>query len=391
LGRPLVPVLSNLPLSWRAAQALRWHRLVLVNLARLDPPTNGGLSRPSREMSRALLELARDNPRCRVVFAVNAAFVPQFEAWLGCEAAVVPVGDEAAAADHPVLARLAPDLIVHALFGVEPFHRIARFSGVKQVALVSDALALDFPAYFDIPTRVARRVAYGRLREVDHVVTVSAHARARLAHHFGASVRIVAIAHGADAIEGEASALDPELRYLIYPANDWPHKRHDLLMRVFATIAARDSDMHLVLTGGRSNGADFLALAEAHGTPRERVRDLGYVGDAELATLYAQARALVFPSAYEGFGMPILEAMRARCPVVCSAHGSLPEIAGDAAIVVASDDPADWARAILDELPARRDELVARGTARAAPFTWEATRARYREFFRTVAPDVFGG
>jgi glycosyltransferase involved in cell wall biosynthesis len=261
---------------------------------------------------------------------------------------------------------------------------------VRQVALVPDALALDFPAYFDIPTRVARRAAYARLRHVDHIVTLSAHARDRLSHYLGRPERILAIALGADAVEEGASPLDPGLRYLIYPANDWPHKRHDLLMQTFARVAERDPALHLVLTGGRSEGADLVGLAQAHGAPPARVHDLGFVDDGQLAALYARAQALVFPSAYEGFGMPVLEAMRARCPVICSAHASLPEVAGDAAIVVPSDDPGDWARAILDELPARRDELVGRGLSRAAQFTWDATRARYREFFKAVAPDVFG-
>lgn len=384
-----MPVLSSLPLSWRVAQALSLKKLVLVNLARIDPPENGGLSRPSREMSRALLELAAQNPRCRVVFAVRAGFVPQFPAWLGCEAFVVPVADEGEVHRDAVLSRLAPDLVVHALFGVEPFHRVARIANARQVALVSDALALDFPGYFDIPERVARRIAYARLRHLDHLVTLSAHARERLSHYFGRPERIAVVPLGADAIESGVSPLAPGLRYLLYPANDWPHKRHDLLMQIFARVAARDKDMHLVLTGGRSGNADLPALAEAHGAPRERVRDLGYVGDVELAALYAQAQALVFPSAYEGFGMPVVEAMRARCPVVCSSHASLPEVAGDAAIVVASDDPADWERAILEELPVRRDDLVARGVARASLFTWEATRAQYRDFFRMAAPDVF--
>lgn len=384
-----MPVVSSASWSERVTRALTRSRLALVNLVHLDPPANGGLSRASREMAGALAEIARDNRRCRVVFAVNSAFAPQFESWLGCEAAVVPAEEGEAIPRHPVLSRLAPDILVHALFDVAPFHRFARFSKLRQIALVPDALALDIPAYFDIPTRVARRVAYGRLRDVDRIVTLSAHAAGRLAHHLGRPSRITAIALGADAVEGGVSPLERGLRYLIYPANDWPHKRHDLLMQAFARVAARDPGMHLVLTGGRINATDFPALAQAHGAPRDRVRDLGYVGDAELAALYEGAQALVFPSAYEGFGMPVLEAMRARCPVVASSHGSLPEIAGDAAIVVASDDPADWARAIVDELPGRREELIARGTARAAQFTWQATRARYREFFEMAAPDVF--
>ena len=118
------------------------------------------------------------------------------------------------------------------------------------------------------------------------------------------------------------------------------------------------------------------------GPAPDGVEVLGNVPAAELVSLYQRASALVFPSLYEGFGLPPLEAMACGCPVACSNAASLPEICGDAARYFAPDDPAEIARAVgevLDEPAA----WSARGIAQAAGFTWdhsaEAHEAVYRE------------
>jgi hypothetical protein len=98
-----------------------------------------------------------------------------------------------------------------------------------------------------------------------------------------------------------------------------------------------------------------------------------------LLTLYQHAEALLFVSQYEGFGMPLLEAMQQGCPVICAPLSAIPEMVGDAAILVDSEKPDDWAEAILTTLPHRRSELIEAGHKRATAFTWAKTRSGWAE------------
>jgi glycosyltransferase involved in cell wall biosynthesis len=114
---------------------------------------------------------------------------------------------------------------------------------------------------------------------------------------------------------------------------------------------------------------------------------LGYVTDRQLVALYRRATALIFPSRYEGFGLPVLEAMRAGGAVICADASSLPEVAGDAALRVAWNDApalAEQMRRMLQE-PALRETLVARGREQAARFSWAETAAQTLGCFEHAA------
>jgi glycosyltransferase involved in cell wall biosynthesis len=132
----------------------------------------------------------------------------------------------------------------------------------------------------------------------------------------------------------------------------------------------RLSDLVLVSVGAVADAGMGARLAAS-----PRCRQLGRLGDADLEALYAGAEALVFPSLYEGFGLPVLEAMRRGVPVVMAAVSSLPEVGGDAAVSV--DDPRDAAAlaAAIDRALAGRERLAALGRERAAGFTWDRTAA----------------
>jgi len=131
------------------------------------------------------------------------------------------------------------------------------------------------------------------------------------------------------------------------------------------------ADLHLLIAGGRGwLYQDILAEAERH---PDRVRILGFVDEADLPALYRNAALFAFPSLYEGFGLPVLEAMACGLPVVCSNASSLPEVAGDAALLVDPLDTGGLAGALaraLGDADLRR-EMVTRGLAQAARFTWE--------------------
>jgi len=136
--------------------------------------------------------------------------------------------------------------------------------------------------------------------------------------------------------------------FFLYPAQSWPHKNHVRLIAALAMIAKElPADLRLVLTG-----SPFAADHPAHGLIAEhrlekRVLHLGYRSPMELRALYDGAKALVYPSLFEGFGLPVAEAMIARCPVACSNTSSLPEIAGDAAITFDPVNVPEMAAAML--------------------------------------------
>jgi glycosyltransferase involved in cell wall biosynthesis len=129
-------------------------------------------------------------------------------------------------------------------------------------------------------------------------------------------------------------------------------------------------DLLLVSAGAVADGAMGARLAAS-----PRCRQLGRLPDADVEALYATAQALVFPSLYEGFGLPVLEAMRRGLPVVTAAVSSLPEVGGDAALYV--DDPGDAAAiaAAIERALGDRADLGRRGRERAATFTWDRTAA----------------
>jgi len=171
--------------------------------------------------------------------------------------------------------------------------------------------------------------------------------------------------------------------YLLTVGTLQPRKNVEGVVQAFEALARDGAPHQLVVAGARGWRDEALAAKLRRSPAAARVRATGHVDDATLVALYRGAAAFVFPSRGEGFGLPPLEAMACGAPVVCSDRTSLPEVVGDAALLVDPDDAAAVAAALREALePARADELRARGFARAAQFTWErcaeATVAAYR-------------
>lgn len=179
--------------------------------------------------------------------------------------------------------------------------------------------------------------------------------------------------------------------FFLYAAITHPHKNHPTLLRAFARVVGRHPSVSLVLTGGRGVGED-AALAEVDRLGLgDRVRRLGRIPRADLELFFRQAVALTFPSRHEGYGLPLAEAMLLGCPVIASNVTAVPEIVGDAGILVDPDDIGGWADAMLLLLADGRirPQLIAAGRDRARSLSPEETARRqvaaYRLAFETLS------
>jgi glycosyltransferase involved in cell wall biosynthesis len=242
---------------------------------------------------------------------------------------------------------------------------------VPAATTVHDLQHEAFPQYFSRPQLAYRRRVYGRsVRASVMVIAVSGHVRDDLVARLGyPSERIRVIYHGVDHARFTPDGRDRE-PFLLYPANWWPHKNHELLLEAFATVRRARPQLRLVLTGSGHPGS----LPDG-------VSSLGRVADAELVELYRSAAALVFPSLYEGFGLPPVEAMACGCPVAVSRVASLPEVCGGAAVYFDPASVDDIARGIAEVL----DRPPSGGPERAALFTWEEFARRHDDVYRRLA------
>jgi len=179
-----------------------------------------------------------------------------------------------------------------------------------------------------------------------------------------------------------------ERPFLYYPAASWPHKNHVALLEALRLLLDRGRfDGDLVLSGLAREGHGEVEQAIARLRLTERVRLLGHVPGGELPALYGSAEALVFPSRFEGFGLPVLEAMACGCPVACSDTTSLPEVAGGAALLFDPGAPEDIAARVGDLLDdgGLRQRLRAAGLRRAADFGWDRVARETVASYRAAA------
>jgi len=170
---------------------------------------------------------------------------------------------------------------------------------------------------------------------------------------------------------------------LLYPAMTMAHKNHRMLFRAFSVAAERRADLQLVCVG--AVGRDHEELVVAAAALSDRIHLLGHVPAEDLSALMAGAEALVFPSRYEGFGLPVLEAQQVGLPVVASNATALPEVAGRGALLLDPDDVDPWIDVMSAPLPAdTRIDLIRAGAANAERYTPESMAAAQVAAWETI-------
>lgn len=283
-------------------------------------------------------------------------------------------------------ARLGLDLL-HCPVALAPVR-----SRVPVAITVHDVMALEHPEWFTAANRLQQRMVLGpAARHAAVVLTPSEFSRQRAIEWLGLEPERVRVTPwGVDEVfspgprsEDALARLGVHGRYLLTVGALRPRKNLEGALAAFEALRSHD-DLELVVAGGR--GWDDAELLERlGGSPAAgRIRLTGRVSDEDLADLYRGTECFLFPSRYEGFGLPPLEAMACGAPVVSSDRSSMPEVVGGAALLVPPDDIAGWSSAVEDVLasPERRAELAERGRRRAALFTWERCARATVEAYR---------
>ncbi len=242
----------------------------------------------------------------------------------------------------------------------------------------------------------ARTVIPLAARLSEKVITVSAFSKSEIVKYTGIGPEKIEVIHNGvdsagfrDTKRKSDDGASPSGPYLLYVGNVKPHKNVIGLIDAFAVVQKSLPDVKLVIVGKRDrfiHGIDNLDEYVTNLGIDRQIVFTGFVGDDELYGLYKNARVFVFPSFYEGFGLPPLEAMASGVPVVVSRTASLPEVCGDAAIYVDPHDPLDIARGIIRVLgeDSLRNELVGKGLVRAAGFSWKASAEKHMKIFEAL-------
>lgn len=284
---------------------------------------------------------------------------------------------------HRGIAKLAPQIVHETYYAASP----AAPKNARAVVTVYDMIHERFPSMFSQHDRTSE---WKRLttQRVDRIICISESTRNDLLEFFDLPEDKVSVVHlGFDRLTPTSLDVDSQNKpYLLYVGQRTGYKNFEGLVRAYAGSSWLSDNFNIVCFGGGAFSDNEKQLLATLKISDKQLMQLNG-GDVKLAKAYRDAALFVYPSLYEGFGIPPLEAMSLDCPVVCSRTSSIPEVAGDAAEYFDPLDPESIRSSIEKVLqsPERRSELIALGRFRCELFSWERCARETLELYRRLA------
>jgi alpha-1,3-rhamnosyl/mannosyltransferase len=278
-------------------------------------------------------------------------------------------------------------------------HQIPNIKGVPVVATVMDAIPLIHPEWIRQNLKSLKSWLFARsVRQADHLITISEHSKQDLVSHLDIAPEKISVTPlGVDPVYFERISLesrDAVLKkynlnpgFFLFVGTLQPRKNLPKVLKAFNALPDSTRKQHQLIIVGRDGWANEDLLPELKNLEeRGEGRWLSYLPQSEVFALLQSAGALVFASLYEGFGLPVIEAFAAQCPVIASNTTSLPEVTGDAAWTVDPNDADSISEAMLDVLAndTLRAERLELGLARARQYSWEECARQTLDVYRKV-------
>ncbi len=271
-------------------------------------------------------------------------------------------------------------------------------SSIKKVVTIHDLVAILFPKGHNRKAVLIEKLLLKFLvKKVDHLCPVSRSTKKDLLQHFPASENKLTVIPCASSnhftpiddrekLSNFAQKANLPHHFFLAVGTLIPRKNYSTLLKAFNILQREYRQIHLVIVGKKGwNHQEIFDLVDALQL-QDRVHFLSYVRSAELHQLYNLARALVFPSIYEGFGLPPLEAMQAGCPVIASDNSSIPEVVGNAALMIDPQDPQSIFKAMKKIIADKKlaTELKEKGLKQAKNFSWKKSARQLEAVFNKI-------
>ncbi|MBI4231740.1 glycosyltransferase family 4 protein [Candidatus Peregrinibacteria bacterium] len=266
---------------------------------------------------------------------------------------------------------------------------------IKSLLIVHDLVAFFYPNTHNKKATLIEKIFLKRaIKKATKVITISQNTKRDLINKYNyeeSKISIIYCAAADDFKPLKKDLLGPFIKETNLPANFFlavgtlePRKNYPTLISAFSLIAKKHPDYHLIIVGGEGWDFEEIYRQVKQNSLKGRVHFLGYLSTKSLVNLYNLAKALVFPSFYEGFGIPPLEAMKCGCPVITSFSSSLPEVVGDSAILIDPSSQAEIAAAMLKLIqePDLALNLSNRGRVQARKFSWQESARKLLEIIK---------